>query len=187
MKLYNPYPTQIEHCGKIYELNISAKNVFLACDALEDDVMSDSYKTSVALDLLVKTKHSVNTGLLSAIFDFIFPRKEKSEPLIDLEMDAALIVAAFRQAYGIQLKNEIGEINIFEFMDLLQGVPKNTRLAERIELRQTPIPKPNKYNAEYRAKLIEAKQKVAIKKKNNKSMGLYALYSGMTAMIKAGD
>lgn len=187
MKLFEPYPTKIEYKGRFYKLNLSAKNVFLACDALEDDVMSDSYKTSVALDLLVKTKHSVDKKLLSAIFDFIFPKKENSEPVIDFEMDSPLIVAAFRQAYGIRLKEEIDRISIFEFMDLLQGIPKETRLAERIELRQMPIPKPDKYNAEYRARLMEAKQKVAIRRKNDKAMGLYALYSGMTAMLKAGD
>lgn len=186
MKLYESYPTCIEYGGRLYELSLSVKNVFLACDALEDEIMSDSYKVSVALDLLIKTKHSVDKRLLSAVFDLIFPQKEKSEPLIDFEMDAPLIVAAFRQAYGIRLKEEIGCISIFEFMDLLQGIPKSTRLAERIELRQMPIPKPDKYNAEYRARIIEAKQKVAIRRKSDKAMGLYALYSGMTAMLKAG-
>lgn len=187
MKLYDPYPTSITYRGKVYELNLSAKNVLIACDALDDDVLSDSYKLKVVLDLLVKNRHPADEKLLGAIFDFIFPKKEESEPLIDFEMDASLILSAFRQAYGINLKESLDTMNIFEFMDLLQGVPKTTRLAERIELRQMPIPKPDKYNAEYRARLIEAKQKVAIHRKNDKAMGLYALYSGMSAMIKAGD
>lgn len=187
MKLYEEYPSFIVYNEKKYYLNLVTKNVLLACDALEDDVLSDYCKISLALKLLVKSKHPVDSNLLGAIFDIIFPKKEKTEPAIDLEMDSGLIVAAFWQSYGIEIKKEINNMHFCEFMDLLGGIPKETRLAERIDLRLTPIPKPNKYNAEYRSKLIEAKQKVAIKKKNNKSLGLYALYSGMTAMMKAGD
>lgn len=186
MKLVESYPTSITYNKKKYPLNLSAKSVLLACDALDDEVMDDHHKVSVALDLLIPGKHPADPHLLGAIFNLLFPKKNKEKPVIDFEMDSALIVSAFRQAYGIRLKEELSSMHFMEFSELLQGIPKNTRLAERIELRTMDIPEPNKHNAKQRAKIIEAKAKVEIHRKTDKADGLYALYSGMMSAIKAG-
>lgn len=186
MKIYEDYPTQIEYNGVSYQLDLSTKNMLIVCDTLEDDILTPAYKTKIALDILVNGKHPVDDGLLGAIFKKMFPKQKKNDPVIDFEMDAALILSAFWQAYGIDLKNEADTLHFCAFMDLLSGIPKTTRLAERIDLRMMPIPEPTKYNAKQRARIIEAKAKVAIHKKADQYAGLYALYSGMTAMLKDG-
>lgn len=186
MKLIDPYPTSITYKKKVYQLDLSLKTVLLACEVLDDEVMDDEYKVKLTLDLLIPGKHPADCLLLGAIFKLLFPKKSKEKPVIDFDMDSALIVSAFRQAYGIDLKKELTSMHFMEFSDLLQGIPKNTRLSERIELRTMDIPEPTKYNAKQRAKIIEAKSKVQIHRKSDKAEGLYALYSGMMSAVKAG-
>ena len=45
----------------------------------------------------------------------------------------------------------------------MSGLPSNTRFSEVVQIRAMDIPKPNKYNAEERGRIIRLKQEYALK------------------------
>lgn len=186
MKIYDELPDKVEYKGRIYNLNLNWRNVLKSIDLFDQEEISEAIKVRVALDNLVIGKHPVDADLLDAIFRLIFPpKKDDGEPVIDFEQDSALIFAAFWQTYHINLR----ETNLHwrDFTELLKGIPRSTRLGEIIELRQAEIPEPTKYNAKERAKLIQAKAKVAIKSKANKEKAFMNIYKMLEAQAKAGD
>lgn len=185
MKIYDELSDKVEYKGKIYNLNLSWRNVLKSIDLFEQEEISEAIKVEVALDNLVIGKHPVDPYLLDAIFRLIFSSQKDGEPVIDFEQDAALIFAAFWQTYHVNLR----ETNMHwrDFTELLKGIPRSTRLGEIIELRQTEIPEPTKHNAKERAKLIQAKAKVAIKNKANKEKAFMNIYRMLEAQAKAGD
>ena len=185
IRLYDRYPDSVEYDGEEYRLDLSWDNVLRSLDVFSDLEISKEIQVETALDNLVINRHPVEVRLLDAIFALIFKKNQKdSEPAIDFRQDADLILAAFRQAYGIDLKKS--KMHWCEFSALLKGVPRNTRLAEIIDIRQRPIPKPTKYNAEERAALIRAKTQVAIKKENAVENALWKMYESLTAQAKGG-
>ena len=102
---------------------------------------------------------------------------------MDFTQDRALIIAAFRQAYGIDLVAERGRMHWQTFADLLKGLPSNTRLAEVMDIRAKPMPKPTKYNAEERARL--AKLKADFKLEKTEAEKQAALQRGLRQMSVA--
>jgi hypothetical protein len=62
---------------------------------------------------------------------------------------------------GIDLLKD--KIHFSQFMELLSDLPRDTALMRVVDIRQRPLPKPNKHNGEQIAALREAKAKVAIK------------------------
>lgn len=185
MRLYEKYPDRIEYRGRTYSLDLDFSAVLASLDVLSESEISDSIKIETALDNLVLGRHPADVDLLGAIFSLLFPEKKSTEePVIDFRQDADLILAAFRQAYGIDLKTT--RMHWFEFSALLKGIPSGTRLAEVIDLRQREIPEPTKYNAKERAALIAAKAKVAIKKEGGLESGLYGIYKALEARAKGG-
>ena len=185
ISLYDRYPDSVEYDGEEYRLDLSWDNVLRSIDVFSDPEISEEIQVETALDNLIVDRHPVSGKLLGAIFTLIFPKSQKdSEPVIDFQQDADLILAAFRQAYGIDLKKS--GMHWCEFSALLKGIPRNTRLAEIIDIRQRPIPKPTKYNAEERAALIQAKTQVAIKKENAAENALWKMYESLTAQAKGG-
>ena len=183
-KLYESYPDRIVYGGKRYRLDLSWDNVLRTIDVFSDPKISDEIQLETALDNLVIRRHPVAGKLLDAIFMLIFPKNSGGEQVIDFKQDADLIAAGFRQAYGIDLKKN--HMHWCEFMALLKGLPKSTRMAEVIDIRQRPIPQPTKYNAEERAALIRAKASVAIKKENSFEKGLLKMYETLSAQAKGG-
>lgn len=82
--------------------------------------------------------------------------------LISLFQDHNLIVAAFRQQYGISLK-ELKSMHWWEFLALLSGISEDTRLGEVMKIRGMEISA--KDTPEQRQAKIKAKNSVAIRKK----------------------
>ena len=167
MKLNDRLITEVVYRGKRYRLKPWVRNVLDAIDALHDDGISPEDGIDVALRCLVPgrvpRKAVDKHALLEAIFTAFNGSDEKpkaEKPSISLAQDAALIVAAFRQAYGIDLQRDPLHWNTFQA--LLAAIPSDTRLGEVISLRNRPIPKPTKDNAEERAALMKAQAAVAI-------------------------
>ena len=75
--------------------------------------------------------------------------KDSGPRVMDFHQDAALILAAFRQAYGIDLYHEQGRLHWLEFLALLSGIPQNTRLSEVMEIRACKVPPATKNNHEH--------------------------------------
>lgn len=185
MRLYEREKDTVEHCGKTYKLNLGWQNVLASLDALDDPELSEKIKIEVALANLIIGKHPDEPKLLEKVIKTIFPgtNKNSGEPVIDFEQDSPLIFSAFWQAYRINLHADA--LTWREFTELLQGIPRGTRLADRIEIRQREIPEPTKYNAKERAALIKAKAEVAIKKTpGQKEKALRGLYSMLEAQAK---
>lgn len=165
MKLYDPLPDSIEWEGKTILLNLSFDRVLDAVDMTKDERFSDAAKTAYCLDGLCEGKHPQSVALLDAIFRLLFAddkKKKHKEKVIDFTQDRALIIAAFRQAYGIDLVAERGHLHWQTFADLLKGIPSGTRLAEVMEIRARPMPAPTKYNAQERTRLAKLKAEFKI-------------------------
>ena len=97
---------------------------------------------------------------------FVFFSRRKSRggqpKAMDFEFDDDLIFASFRQAYGIDLREERGRMHWWKFYSLLQGLPNGTKLREVMEIRQRELPQPNGRNQKEIQQLLELKQYYAI-------------------------
>jgi hypothetical protein len=179
VKLYEPLPETVEYMGKVYKLDLSFTSVLAALDALENDDLFGEIKLKTALDLLVLDKHPCDSELLRAVTKLIVPNEKQSkEQVMDFEQDWQSIYAAFRQAYGIDLFKE-KDMHWYVFSALLKNLPDTTRLASIIDIRQKPIPKPTKGNAEYRAWLMHAKAEFALKRAGQFEKGLQSLFEAL--------
>lgn len=186
MKLYDPLPDSITWQGRTIKLNLSFDRVLDALDMVQDERFLDDEKTAYCLDGFCIDKHPQDIALLEAIFQLLMPdnkKPQKTEKTMDFTQDRALIIAAFRQAYGIDLVAERGRMHWQTFADLLKGLPSNTRLAEVMDIRAKPMPKPTKYNAEERARL--AKLKADFKLEKTEAEKQAALQRGLRQMSVA--
>lgn len=168
MKLYEGPPDRIRWGRRTVKLNLSFNRVLGVLDILDDERFDDQSKVDFCLSLLCKKKrHPKDPELLTAIFKLLEPerkKKSKGEKVFDYTQDRGLIVAAFWQAYRIDLNAEHDRLHWFTFLDLLQGLPSDTRLSEVISIRTRPMPKPTKHNAEERAQLARLKAEYRLEK-----------------------
>ena len=168
MNIYDEYPDQIELDGKSIQLDLSYDNVLRVLDIQEDENLTSADRIEAQCELLLARgcrdmPRSIKDRqrLLKAVFD-LFPKAENStgERYIDFHQDAAMIRSAFFRI-GVDLTRQ--KIHILQFLELLADLPSDTALMRTVEIRQKPIPKPTKENAEYIAQLQKAKARVAIK------------------------
>lgn len=167
MNLYDSLPDSVELDGKTYKLDLSFDVVLLALDVAEDERLTQKQQIEAACAILLKDDKEcpedivTQQRLLNAIYA-LFPEGEgdNTEKYLDLHQDAKMIMSAFFRI-GIDLRKE--RIHFFRFLELLADLPSDTALMRTIEIRQRPIPKPNKHNADEIAALQKAKQRVAIK------------------------
>ena len=167
MNIYDPYPTKIELDGKTYQLDLAYDNVLRVLDIQEDEYLTAADRIEAQCWLLLARGDrdmpkslEDRQRLLNAVFE-LFPKGESSgERYIDFHQDAALIRTAFFRI-GVDLLKD--KIHILQFLELLADLPSDTALMRTVEIRQRPIPKPTKDNAEQIAALQKAKAKVAIK------------------------
>ena len=187
MRLYNRLPTKVEYEGRIYPIKPQWPAVLAALDVLEDDTLSSNIQISCALDLLVDAEHpQYSAALLKAIFEILSPPKSgpQEPPVIDFRQDWDLIYAGFWQAYQIDLF-ERKDMHWMQFSALLKGMPSGTRLSDIIEIRQMPIPKPDRYNGEYRAHIMKLKTKYALKNRSTSvNDGLWGLFNALKAQAE---
>ena len=168
MNIYDEYPTSVQVDGKTYQLDLSYDNVLRVLDIQDDHLLTavDRIEAQCVL-LLARGKRDIPQSLqarqrlLNAVFE-LFPKPENStgERYIDFHQDAQMIRTAFFRI-GVDLLKD--RIHIFQFLELLADLPSDTALMRTVEIRQKPIPKPTKDNAEQIAALQKAKARVAIK------------------------
>lgn len=92
-----------------------------------------------------------------------------TEPIFDFWIDAGYIYAAFFQVYHLDLHAEANHLYWRDFMALLSGLPKSTRLSDIMDIRSQEIPEKTEYNAEEIRKLEDAKEFFALHKKAKKN------------------
>ena len=178
MNIYDPYPTTVTANGREYAVNLAYDRV-LRCIDTEDDpglftadkrVIQCAWLLDNALDM--PTTAQEQAEFLRAVFD-LFPKSEEKsgERYIDFHQDAAMIRSAFFRI-GVDLTRE--KIHFLQFCELLADLPQDTALMRTIEIRQRPIPKPTKDNAEEIAALQKAKARVAIKMSDEERRARFA-------------
>lgn len=167
MNIYDEYPTSVEYEGKTYQLNLAYDRVLRVLDIQKDEQLTAYDRIEAQCVLLLARGYAdipetaeARTGLLNAIFDMFPDGESTGERYIDFHQDAAMIRSAFFRI-GVDLLKD--KIHIFQFLELLQDLPSDTALMRTVELRQRPVPKPTKDNAEQIAALQKAKARVAIK------------------------
>ena len=178
MNIYDPYPDRVTANGREYALNLAYDRV-LHCIDTEDEpglmaadkrVIQCAWLLEDALDIPETAQEQAE--LLKAVFD-LFPKSENDggERYIDFHQDAAMIRSAFFRI-GVDLTRD--KIHFLQFMELLADLPQDTALMRTIEIRQRPIPKPTKDNAEQIAALQKAKARVAIKMSDEERRARFA-------------
>lgn len=164
MSLYTRPETTVTVNGKTYKLSLYFNRVlFVLCEIYPCEDITPEDKLHASLDLLVSSKHKDNVELFEAVIRLISGNGEETKKTFDFEQDSDAIYSGFMQAYGIDLNQQHDKMHWKTFVSLLQGLPRDTRFVQTVELRMKPIPKITKDNREQVTALMQAKSKVALK------------------------
>lgn len=155
MRLNDPLITSFEFGGKEYNIDLSFDVVLDVFDVLGDKTLREWEKTETALLLLldeeIKGQEAIN------LWNFVYenfievkyeqpieydlkgnplpPKPQEKKRIIDIEKDAQYIYASFRQAYGMNLFKEQGNLHWHEFQALLHALPSDTSMQKIIQIR----------------------------------------------------
>lgn len=182
---FAPCVDAVRYRGKVYRFDPDFHAVFRAMEQLERRDLLPEVRTEKALRCLVRGRLPRDkAGLLSLIWQALFPRRDVrgGPPVISYAQDEDRIVAAFWQAYGIDLTSSRLHWRLFQA--LLGNLPGDTRMAEIAALRAQPMPPPNKHNREARARLARAKASVAIKGEQDAQRSADALGQAIMKLVE---
>lgn len=189
MKPYEALPSSVEYNGTQYDVDLSYGVFFAAADILKDDRLTVLQQIRLVLDLFIGPDAPCEPELLKAIYDLVKddrPKPPDGPKHMDIEQDWPYICAGFQQAYGINLYRD-KTMHIMRFQALLQGLPKDTKLAEIIGIRAAKIPTATKYNAEEIAQLTRLKALYALQGTDKDlQTGLAGLFEMLEARAKEG-
>ena len=174
-------PDAFEVNGHSYGLDTRTCRALQAYATLEEEDIPDEVRIGRVIELMLTpaARYALrrNIGDSAEVYSRIAgflrgwpedrkPGKRKAEEVFSYTEDHALIVAAFRQAYGIGLK-ELKEMHWWEFLALLSGIPDSTVLSRIMGIRAMDIdPKePPKVKAAKR----KAKEAAALKRKGGRA------------------
>ena len=162
MRLQDRLPDGVTVDGRFYRLDFDFRNVLnMMKELAREDIMPEARAWRAVRCL---TKHPRNEEkVLEAVQKLLFDREPKKDgqKVTDFEQDAALIRAAFRQSYGIDLYR--AKLHWIEFVELLNALPEGSRYSEVVGIRARPMPVATKYNAEERQWLAKAKADVVLR------------------------
>lgn len=189
VNFYAPLPTSVADNGKTYKLTPAFDNVLNMFETM--DGKSDSERVELAKYYLFKRPKNVPISAVQAAVDLVLGKNSgrKEQKVFDPIQDSQMIYASFRQAYGINLFDELGKLHWWEFNALLQGLPADTMFARIVQIRTQPLPEPTKYNAKERAELIRLKHDYALQmsekeREENLQNGLANMARAMLALAK---
>lgn len=141
-KSFNPLrdepPTVCEAGGKTYFVDTDYRAV-LDYIAILDGDDSEEDKTVLGLQrffgdkILIDDVQELMEWLQWYVNVGQEPEKSNEAPMFDLLIDSGRVYAAFWQTYGINLRAV--KMHWWLFVQLLEGLPKGTHLAEVIEIR----------------------------------------------------
>ena len=135
----------------------------LLAEVFPSNELTDRQKIELTVTSLSDAPPS--EGVFELIIHELFPnlnKKSSDQKSMDFEQDAALIYAAFMQAYRIDLYAVRNQMDWRIFIALLKGIPENTELSRVIKIRCMKIPERNEHNSNYVDSIIEAKRAVAL-------------------------
>ena len=200
-------PTALETRVKVgrrtYRTRPSVAHVRLAIDALGDDGLLQADRLRLAVWHLYRWPRPRPTQeAVDAAFKLLDePPAYKPDPSVpqalSLEQDAAMIVTAFRQLYGIDLNKEAATLDWRVFEALLGGITDGTRMGEIMGIRTMKLPRRTMQNGEYIRDIQKLKLIYRITKPTGKGMSfedglrqmavVLASMAGGETDAKAGD
>jgi len=188
IRLYEPYPNEIELDGHTVRLDLSYDRVLRALDLQDETALTPADKLELQCALMLADGEEVpqnaekQAELLLAVFG-LFPKSENrnKERYIDFKQDAGMIRSAFYRI-GIDLVRD--RLHFLQFLELLADLPPDTALMRTISIRQQPIPEINEHNKAQVARLLEAKQRCAIQLSEEERREKFARRLKNTSLIK---
>ena len=190
MKLYESLPDTVTVGRRVYRVDMDFRNILRMMEILQDGGLTPEAREWAAARCVVKHPRK---GVLEAVKKLAFGveerTKEQHKRVTSFEQDAGLIRAAFRQAYGIDLWTE--KLHWFQFWELLQALPEDTRYVNIVGIRARPMPKATKYNQEERDWLRKQKRQFALKETEEEEERTYEqnvadVFRGLLGMIPKG-
>lgn len=165
MKLYDELPITIKYNGHNYRILPYFNRVLYCLEVFKNNLYSDEEKIHICYKVLVKNKFMTisfldKTRILNMIFKMLFEsnkKNQKSKKSFDFTQDSKYIYAGFMQCYGINLFEYKNKLHWWEFNALFQGLSRDTRIMQIIDIRTRPIPRRDKTNGEYINNLLKQK------------------------------
>lgn len=163
MKLYDHLPTEIEYEGKKYKIRPYFNRVLYCVDIFNDKEYGTPEKIEYCCEALLYSTSRLDiyqkAEILNSIINLLFDEKNNSsnKKSFDFTQDSKYIYAGFMQCYGIDLFECKNKLHWWKFVSLFQGLSKDTKMMEIIDIRTKPIPNRDKYNGEYITNLIKLK------------------------------
>lgn len=142
--LIDDLPDSIDTNGRLYDVNTDYR-IVLSFFALQGADGDEEEKARKGISLFIGDVLHVDD--IKTVTDWIGwfircgeePKKDSNAPVFDLLEDSGRIFAAFFQVYGINLRKV--KMHWWVFRELLDGLPKGTKLSDVVEIRQKPFEK----------------------------------------------
>ena len=171
MKTIIDLPRRVRVGRKEYRIRPTVKRVMAALSALDDEGLLIPDRARLFVWLLYRfPRPRPSEEAVNAVLDFLREEppyvQERNVETLSLEQDAALIVAAFRQLYGIDLPREADTLDWRVFQALLSGITDGTRMGEIMTIRGQKLPRRTPYNGEQIREIQKLKAIYAIKKRH---------------------
>ena len=185
MRLYDKLPDSVVVNGKKIRLNLDFRNVLRMMDILSDDGLMPDARKYLALKCICKHPRD---GMMQEVRKLLFGDDpvEWHERVTDFSQDAEMILAAFRQVYGINLLKD--RLHWFEFSALISNLPTTgNKYSDVVSIRARPMPVANQYNTEERQWLAKAKLHYMLKYSEREQEEMFkrslsSLASGFSSM-----
>ncbi|HWI50267.1 MAG TPA: Gp15 family bacteriophage protein [Rummeliibacillus sp.] len=172
MRLTDRFNDELLYNGVKLKLSFSFDNVLRGYELLNDNLFNSIEKVHILCDMFVTNHDEIELSLedKNKIVKYIFENylNDNSENgsvpssggkrYLDITQDSRYIYASFMQDYNIDLFEMQGKLHWYKFLALLDGLSDKTKLKEVISIRQQEIPKPDKYNAKERQRIINLKR-----------------------------
>lgn len=198
MILHKKLVTDIKYNNVTYSLKPYFNNVLSCFWIMKQIGIDEESKFDLCLSRLVienksiKKLHFLDKAMLfKKIMDLLIDSKKNdttNKKTFDFIQDAEYIYSAFFECYKIDLYEQFNKLHWQKFIALFKGLNDTTRFMKIVAIRAQPIPKPNKYNGEEIARLIESKQlhSLEISQEEREEQLAKGLNNLFDALIKAG-
>lgn len=118
----------------------------------------------------------------------IVPKTARKEKItFDVNYDFPLILASFKAAYNIDLKDEENKLSWKQFNDYLSGLPDDSVLTKTIQIRRMPNPNPKKDGIKKYREIMKLKAAHALPIKKEWDMNAKKEYIKIIHSINFGN
>lgn len=192
-RLFDRLPEGVTVGGRFYKCDFDFRNVLKMLDIMQIQELTPAARDYHCVKCVFRGHLPSRkvADVYSSVCNILFEKTpENGEKLMSFEQDAALIRAAFRQTYQIDLFRDA--LTWFEFLELLHALPEGNRFTEIVGIRARPLPAPTKWNGKEREALIKAKQSVALnmnerERENKYNRDVSRIFDGLFAWAQKGS